>query len=189
MKFKALLLFQAVLVTAQNSSYNASASPSIIPTPTASISLNGSTTVSNPTAFSSAMVLTWDDLWNLFVGPVSTASMNTTMAATPIPTTELIPPPGLYYSSFPAGQQIPMVTKNESWSFPKGFWWGVASAAYQAEGAAKAEGRGPSIWDALLHRVTGYTVANQTGDIADNQYYMYKQGRYAQTKHLKQETN
>ena len=69
-----------------------------------------------------------------------------------------------------------MVTKNQSWSFPKGFWWGVASAAYQIEGAAKAEGRGPSIWDVLLHRVTGYTVANQTGDIADNQYYLYKQG-------------
>jgi beta-glucosidase len=69
-----------------------------------------------------------------------------------------------------------MATKNSSWSFPKGFWWGVASAAYQVEGAVKAEGRGPSIWDALLHRVTGYSVANETADIADNQYYMYKQG-------------
>jgi hypothetical protein len=27
----------------------------------------------------------------------------------------------------------------------------------------------------LLHRVVGYSVANQTGDIADNQYYLYKQ--------------
>jgi beta-glucosidase len=69
-----------------------------------------------------------------------------------------------------------MASKNESWKFPAGFWWGVASAAYQVEGAAKAEGRGPSIWDVLLHRVTGYTVANQTGDVADNQYYLYKQG-------------
>ena len=69
-----------------------------------------------------------------------------------------------------------MVSKNESWKFPKQFWWGVASAAYQVEGAAKDEGRGPSIWDALTHRVVGYTVANQTGDIADNHYYLYKQG-------------
>ena len=130
------------LVASQNSSYNAASSPSIIPTPTASISLNGTTTIANPTAFSSSMVITWDDLWDLFVGPVSTALVNTTVAATPIPSSELIPPPGLYYSSFPTGQQIPVVTKNESWSFPKGFWWGVASAAYQIEGAVKAEGRG-----------------------------------------------
>lgn len=73
-----------------------------------------------------------------------------------------------------------MVTKNASWSFPKGFWWGVASAAYQAEGAVKAEGRGPSIWDAALHRIPyPYSVANQTGDIADNHYYLYKQGQHS----------
>lgn len=163
----------AVLVASQNSS-----SPlptTIIPTPTTATALDGST-VANPTAFTTALTLNVEDLWNLFVGPVSTAAINTTVSATPIPTNELIPPPGLYYSSFPSGQQIPMVAKNESWKFPAGFWWGVASAAYQVEGAAKAEGRGPSIWDALLHRVTGYTVANQTGDIADNQYYLYKQG-------------
>lgn len=70
-----------------------------------------------------------------------------------------------------------MATKNSSWSFPKGFWWGVASAAYQVEGGAKAEGRGPSIWDVLTHRVKGFTVSNDTGDIADNQYYLYKQGQ------------
>jgi len=40
-----------------------------------------------------------------------------------------------------------------------------------------AEGRGPSIWDVLTHRAVGYTIANQTGDIADNQYYLYKQGQ------------
>ena len=27
-----------------------------------------------------------------------------------------------------------------------------------------------------LLRATGYTAANQTGDIADNHYYLYKQG-------------
>ena len=104
-----------------------------------------------------------EGLWDLFVGPVSTAAVNTTVSATPIPTNELIPPPGLYYSSFPSGQQIPMASKNESWKFPAGFWWGVASAAYQVEGAAKAEGRGPSIWDVLLHRVTGTRLPTRLG--------------------------
>jgi hypothetical protein len=163
----------AGLVACQNSS-----SPlptTIIPTPTTAIALSGST-VANPAAFTTALTLHVEDLWDLFVGPVSTATVNTTVSATPIPTHELIPPPSLFYSSFPSGQQIPLASKNESWKFPAGFWWGVASAAYQVEGAAKAEGRGPSIWDVLLHRVTGYTVANQTGDVTDNQYYLYKQG-------------
>jgi hypothetical protein len=86
------------------------------------------------------------EYWNLFVGPVSTATITTTVSATPIPTSELIPPPPLYYSSFPTGHQAPLVSKNESWKFPSGFWWGVASAAYQIEGAVQAEGRGPSIY-------------------------------------------
>ncbi len=69
-----------------------------------------------------------------------------------------------------------MTSTNASWAFPEDFWWGVASAAFQVEGAVKDEGRGPSIWDVFLHRVTGFSTANETGDIADNQYYYYKQG-------------
>jgi beta-glucosidase len=86
-------------------------------------------------------------MWDLFVGPVQVATINTTVSATPVPSSSLLPPPGLYYPSFPSGQQVPGMAKNESWEFPKDFWWGVASAAYQIEGAAKDEGRGPSIWD------------------------------------------
>jgi len=187
MKLSLLLLsVLAGLAASQNSS-----SPlptTIVPAPATAVSLDG-TAVANPTAFTSAITIDVEDLWNLFVGPVSTATVNTTVSPTPVPTNELIPPPGLYYSSFPSGQQIPMATKNESWKFPSGFWWGVASAAYQVEGAVKAEGRGPSIWDVLLHRVTGYTVANQTGDIADNQYYLYKQGRFYIILILLQERN
>lgn len=74
---------------------------------------------------------------------------------------------------------MPLATKNETWKFPKGFWWGVASAAYQIEGAAADEGRGPSIWDVFTHRATETTVSNDTGDVGDNQYYLYKQGIFS----------
>ncbi|KAF2874197.1 glycoside hydrolase superfamily [Massariosphaeria phaeospora] len=136
-------------------------------------------TVSQTSTGSSAFVtnvdLTLEDFWDLYVGPVSTFSINTTVEPTPVPSSSLIPPPPLYYPSFPTGQQVPFQSKNESWKFPKDFWYGVAGAAYQIEGAVKAEGRGPSIWDVLTHRVPNYVVTNDTGDVADNHYYQYKE--------------
>lgn len=50
----------------------------------------------------------------------------------------------------------------------------MAGAAYQVEGAAKDEGRGPSVWDKLV-RVPGFVSDNATADITDNNYYLYKQ--------------
>ena len=124
------------------------------------------------------------DLLDLYVGPVSTFSINTTVQPTPIPSSSLIPPPALYYPSFPTGQQVPLQSKNESWKFPKDFWYGVAGASYQIEGAVKAEGRGPSIWDVLSHRAKGYVVTNDTGDVANNNYYQYKEGKYQKSARL-----
>src|SRR4051812_21435614 len=97
-----LFLAHLGLVTSQNTTQtNSSSIPlSIIPTPTQSIGLNGST-VANPVAYTTAFELNLDQYWDLFVGPVSTANVNMTVPATPVATNELIPPPGLYYSSFP----------------------------------------------------------------------------------------
>jgi hypothetical protein len=145
---------------------------------TPTTSSNG-TASANPSAFASSIAITVNDLWDLFVGPVKAAAVNTTVAATPVPTSDLIPPPFLNYdSSMPPGRQVPMMAQNQSWKFPAGFWWGVASAAYQVEGAVKDEGRGPSVWDAEMHRVTNFAFNNDTGDVADNQYYLYKQGAF-----------
>lgn len=115
-----------------------------------------------------------EDLWNMMVGPIEVAQVNTTQAAVTPAATELIPPPPIHYPSFPSGAQQPMEARNESWSFPKDFWWGVASAAYQVEGAVKDEGRGPSIWDVTTHRVPNFVKGNVTGDVTANEYYMYK---------------
>ena len=112
----------------------------------------------------------------MWIGPVEVHSISTTVLPTAVNPVELIPPPTLGQSNVPAGAQLPLLAKNESWAFPKDFLWGVASASYQVEGAVMDEGRGPSIWDAYSHRVKGYIYNNDTGDITDNHYYLYKQG-------------
>lgn len=53
--------------------------------------------------------------------------------------------------------------------FPPDFRWGVATAAYQIEGATSADGRTPSIWDTFC-RVPGAVVGGDTGDEACDHY-------------------
>src|SRR3569832_841426 len=49
------------------------------------------------------------------------------------------------------------------------FVWGVATAAYQIEGAAAEDGRSPSIWDTFC-RVPGAIDNGDTGDVACDHY-------------------
>ena len=57
-------------------------------------------------------------------------------------------------------------------NFPVGFLWGAATAAYQVEGAALEDGRGPSIWDTFSH-TPGKTDNGDTGDVACDMYHRY----------------
>jgi beta-glucosidase len=58
--------------------------------------------------------------------------------------------------------------------FPKGFVWGIASSAYQIEGAWNKDGKGVSIWDTFAH-TRGKIVNGETGDTAIDHYHRYKE--------------
>ena len=110
--FRVAVLLLAAIAAAQNVTQS-------IP---ASYTLNG-TQLPNPTGFAASFNLNVEDLWDLLIGPVSEAATTTTVAATPVPSSSLIPPPPLYYPPFPTGAQVAPTAKNESWSFPRDFWY------------------------------------------------------------------
>ncbi len=58
--------------------------------------------------------------------------------------------------------------------FSKDFLWGVATAAYQIEGAVGEDGRGTSIWDTFVTE-PGRVRNNETGEIACDHYHRYRE--------------
>jgi beta-glucosidase len=56
--------------------------------------------------------------------------------------------------------------------FPDGFLWGAATAAYQIEGGADADGKGPSIWDTFSH-TPGKVFHGDNGDVACDSFHRY----------------
>ena len=58
--------------------------------------------------------------------------------------------------------------------FPTGFRWGTATSAYQVEGAATEDGRGPSIWDTFA-ATPGKIADGSNGLEAVDHYHRYKE--------------
>ena len=59
-------------------------------------------------------------------------------------------------------------------SLPPSFRWGVATSAYQIEGAVHEDGRTASIWDTFC-RVPGAVANSETGDVACDHYHRMPQ--------------
>lgn len=59
-------------------------------------------------------------------------------------------------------------------SFAEDFTWGVATSAYQIEGAAEEDGKGLSIWD-MYCKENGKVFSGHTGDIACDHYHRFKE--------------
>jgi beta-glucosidase len=57
--------------------------------------------------------------------------------------------------------------------FPKDFVWGAAASSYQIEGAAREDGKGPSIWDDFCH-TTGCVWNDQHADVACDHYHRFR---------------
>nr|XP_020635330.1 lactase-phlorizin hydrolase [Pogona vitticeps] len=78
----------------------------------------------------------------------------------------------IYFAEIIRQNGIPL-PKDEEFiygEFPNNFIWSVASAAYQIEGAWRAEGKGLSIWDQFTH--TPLRISNdENGDVACDSYH------------------
>ncbi|KAK0216818.1 glycoside hydrolase superfamily, partial [Armillaria fumosa] len=109
-----------------------------------------------------------EQLWEI-IGPVEPPPFTTTRV--PSAAVTLPPPPPPLYPSFYAPSPKDVLP---GLKFPKGFIFGLDTAAYQVEGATKNEGKGPTMWDWASRQPNGVSD-NTTGDVVDLQYFLYKE--------------
>lgn len=63
---------------------------------------------------------------------------------------------------------------NQTNHFPADFTWGVATSAFQIEGASATDGKGPSIWDAFCGK-SGNIKDGSDGSVACDHYNRYRE--------------
>ncbi|CAI9103190.1 OLC1v1001636C3 [Oldenlandia corymbosa var. corymbosa] len=84
----------------------------------------------------------------------------------------------LFFSTENAAAQTPSRKVNIPFTkhnFPPKFIFGSASSAYQYEGAAAEDGRGPSVADTFTHGHPEMIADHSNGDVADDFYHRYKE--------------
>jgi 6-phospho-beta-glucosidase len=68
-----------------------------------------------------------------------------------------------------------MKETNQTYLFPKDFWWGSAASGPQTEGAATEDGRKPSIWDYWYSKQPECFHGKVGPGYTSNFYHMYKE--------------
>ena len=71
-----------------------------------------------------------------------------------------------------SGAQTQSEPRLAAGAFPPGFLWGMATAAFQVEGAWQEDDKGESIWDRFTH-TPGKIKGAATADLACDHYHRY----------------